>query len=59
MDKLNLLLFRCSRCCAAFVVMSDVEEFAGRQVVALLEANTCTACGKGEVEFVGKVEVAP
>lgn len=48
----------CNRCGCVFMVVDEPDEGALKTRVAILETNTCSCCGKGQVTYLGKVVVA-
>lgn len=54
---MKVFLLRCSRCCAAFVVVNAEERYGAHPKKELLEASPCVVCSKGEVELVGELHV--
>ncbi len=53
------MAFRCTRCCAVFVVGRSDETYGGHRQVDLLQANPCRVCGKGSVEPFGDLYYKP
>jgi hypothetical protein len=50
----RVILLRCQRCSAVYLVTAIDEKYGSTDKLGLLEANPCGACGKGAVEVVGK-----
>lgn len=55
----GLFVFRCIRCNAMFCLRWRDEKYGESKRFEALEVNTCSACGKGSVEYVGYVMYAP
>lgn len=55
MKETGVYLFRCIRCCAAFMVRSKDEKYGGLLQFRKLEVNDCPVCHKGGLEYVGVV----
>ena len=56
-EFLRLYLFRCDRCMVLHAALDEAETRGGHSVVRLLESNPCAACGKGQVEVLGKFKL--
>lgn len=50
----RVILFRCQRCSAVYLITAVDEKYGPANKIDLLEANPCEACGTGAVEVVGK-----
>lgn len=55
----GLFVFRCIRCNAMFCLRWRDEKYGEQKRFDALEVNTCSACGKGSVEYVGQVHYVP
>lgn len=50
-------LYRCERCFALFCVVDQNAKYGAVREVDLVEANPCSACGKGSVEWIGDMHL--
>lgn len=55
----GVLAFRCTRCCAVFVVSDPEERYGGHKHSDLLLANPCRVCSKGGLTPLGHLYFKP
>lgn len=59
MKAFLIYVFACARCGTGFFLVRKSPPPENKRRRAVLEASPCSVCGKGSVEYLGKVKVQP